>query len=206
MWRLRGLSNLARRYDGFIVDLWGVVHDGVAPYPGALDCLEQLSEKRVMLLSNAPRRAAAARDALRGLGIEDRLYSGLLTSGEATWLALRGRRDPWYAALGSRVYHLGPVRDRGIIEGLDLAQVQEPAAADFVLNTGPDDQRDGASLDAFLPELEACQQCRLPMICANPDLAVVRGGLRILCAGALAAVYEELGGEVRYAGEPDGAI
>ena len=143
---------------------------------------------------------------MRALGVADRLYTELLTSGEATWLALRDRRDPWFQALGRNVYHLGPARDRGVMEGLGLDQVQEPGAADFVLNTGPDDQRDGARLETFQPELDACLRWRLPMICANPDLEIVRGGTRILCAGALAAVYGGMGGAVRYIGKPDPAI
>ena len=203
---LQGLADLAEQYDGFIVDLWGVVHDGIAPYPGARECLAELSSKPVVLLSNAPRRVSAAREALRALGVEDRLYSELMTSGEATWLALRDRADPWFASLGTRVYHLGPVRDRGLMEGLGLTQVDLPADATFVLNTGPDDQRDGEQLEAFVAELDSCLRLGLPMICANPDLEIVRGGARILCAGALAAYYDGRGGNVRLVGKPDPAI
>ena len=206
MRRLDRLAALAGGYDGFIVDLWGVVHDGIAPFPGALECLARLNDKPVLLLSNAPRRASAVRVALRALGVSDTLYSGLLTSGEATWRALHERRDPWFAALGTRVYHLGPARDRSVMEGLDLIRVQDPAQGAFVLNTGPDDERDGARLEAFLPELDACLRAGLPMICANPDLEIVRGGLRILCAGALAQHYAAQGGDVRWVGKPDPTI
>ena len=206
MRRIEGLAAVAGGYDGFIVDLWGVVHDGIAPYPGALECLARLHEKPVLLLSNAPRRAGAVQVALRALGISDDLYSGLLTSGEATWCALHERCDPWYAALGTRVYHLGPARDRSLIDGLGLVRVQDPAQGAFVLNTGPDDEREGEQLGAFLPELDSCLQARLPMICANPDLEIVRGGVRILCAGALAEYYEGRGGNVRWVGKPDPAI
>jgi HAD superfamily hydrolase (TIGR01459 family) len=201
-----GFAEFAGQYDGFIVDLWGVIHDGVRPYPGALDCLSRLAGKQVLLLSNAPRRAAAAIEALRRLGVRDGLYGGILTSGEATWLALRDRHDPWFAALGSRVYHLGPERDRNVIEGLDLTLAGAPGDADFVLNTGPDDHRTGDSLDDFKAELDACLAAGLKMICANPDLEIVRGGVRILCAGALAAYYGAQGGDVRSIGKPDPAI
>ena len=206
MLRLEGLAGLAARYDGFIVDLWGVVHDGIAPYPGALACLSRLGGKPVVLLSNAPRRVSAAQEALRALGVQDRLYSALMTSGEATWLALRDRSDPWFAALGRHVYHLGPARDRGLMEGLGLTQVEAPAEAEFVLNTGPDDHRDGERLKAFIPDLDECLRHGLPMICANPDLEIVRAGARILCAGALADYYEARGGNVRWLGKPDPAI
>jgi len=206
MRHLRSLAGIADAYDGFIVDLWGVVHDGITPYPGALDCLARLRGRPVLLLSNAPRRAEPARQALRALGIADDLYTGILTSGEATWLALRDRQDPWFAALGRRVYHIGPERDRSVIEGLSLTLADTPSAADFVLNTGPDDHRNGQSLDDFTGELDDCLRAGLAMICANPDLEIVRGGVRILCAGALAAYYAANGGEVRMIGKPAPAI
>jgi HAD superfamily hydrolase (TIGR01459 family) len=168
--------------------------------------LRQLSGRKVLLLSNAPRRADSVRATLRGLGVDDPLYTHVLTSGEATWLALRDRADPWFAALGHRVYHLGPRRDRGVIEGIGLTLVDRPGDADFVLNTGPDDERDTAGLEQFTGELRDCLAAGLKMICANPDLEIVRGGARILCAGALAEWYAAQGGEVRSIGKPDPAI
>jgi len=203
---VESVSAIAPRYDGFIVDLWGVLHDGVAPYPGAVDALRSLAGKPVLLLSNAPRRAAASRTGLRQLGIDDALYMDILTSGEATWQALHERRDPWFAALGSRIYHLGPERDRSVVTGLAATLVTSPAHADVVLNTGPDDIRDPTDLAAFIPELEACLAAGLKMICANPDLHVIRGGTRILCAGALAEWYGTQGGEVRSIGKPHAPI
>jgi HAD superfamily hydrolase (TIGR01459 family) len=144
---------------------------------------------------------------LRRMGVEDGLYTHILTSGEATWMALRDRTDPWFARLGQRVYHLGPARDRNLLEGLDLALSATPDAADFVLNTGPDDDvHDPRALETFVAELQACRAAGLPMICANPDLEVMRGGVRILCAGALAAHYRMLGGDVACIGKPDPAI
>lgn len=206
MQHLNHFSSVADAYDGFIVDLWGVIHDGITPYEGALECLVHLQPKPVLLLSNAPRRAEAARQALRALGIGDELYTGILTSGEAAWYALKDRRDPWFAGLGTRVYHLGPERDRSVMLGLDLTLVGVPQDADFLINTGPDDHRNGESLMDFIPELESCLSAGLKMICANPDLEIVRGGKRILCAGALAAYYAERGGDVRSIGKPDVAV
>lgn len=204
---LRGLSEVASDYECFIVDLWGVMHDGVTPYAGAVHCLQQLAGRRILLLSNAPRRAASAQSMLRKMGIADDLYTAILTSGEATWLALRDRSDPWFTKLGSRVYHIGPQRDRNVMEGLGLTPVAAPSEADFVLNTGPDDDAaEPRELSAFIPELDACLLARLPMICANPDLVVFRAGLRLLCAGALAAYYSERGGDVYSFGKPYPAI
>ena len=205
--RVAGLGEIAGRYDGFIVDLWGVVHDGVRPYPAALEALARLAPRPVLLLSNAPRRAASAQNMLRRMGVADHLYTGILTSGEATWLALRDRADPWFARLGTRVYHLGPQRDRNVLDALDLTVVARPAEAAFVVNTGPDDDmNDPGTLETFVPELQACLDARLPMICANPDLVVMRDGARILCAGSLAQHYAALGGDVVSLGKPDPAI
>ncbi len=206
--RLDHFAPLAERYDGFVLDLWGVIHDGVKPYPGAVATLEALRRagKRSVLLSNAPRRAGAAQAAMRAMGIPDDLYDGILTSGEAVHRALRDRADPWFAALGRRFLHIGPERDRNVFDTLDLHEVATPEQAEFVLNTGPDDHRPGQTVEDFRPLLARCRTAKLPMICANPDLEVIRGGVRVICAGALAQDYAAMGGEVRSLGKPDPAI
>ncbi len=207
MRHIEGLREIAVDYDGFIIDLWGVVHDGVTPYPAALDCLGRLRGRPITLLSNAPRRGVSAQSMLRLLGVGDELYSNILTSGEAAWLALRDRTDPWFARLGHTVYHLGPQRDRNVLDGLGLRLVGTPEKADFLLNTGPDDDaKEPRELAVFVPELDECLRAQLPMICANPDLSVVRGGVRLLCAGALAEYYRQAGGDVFSLGKPDPAI
>ena len=208
MEHLAGFAPLAERYDGFILDLWGVIHDGVNAFPHAVDCLTRLhaAGKRTLLLSNVPRPNDAAQAMLRRMGIADDLYSDILTSGEAVRRALQRPPDLWWAELGQRVFHLGPDRDRGVLEGLDLTKVTDPAEANFVLNTGPDDHRNPTELAEFEDVLQDCARHHLPMICANPDLQVIRGGVRVLCAGALAVRYQELGGDVRSIGKPDPAI
>jgi len=206
---ITGFGEIAARYDGFILDLWGVIHDGVKPYPGAADCLAALRSagKRCVLLSNAPRRGHVAAAALTAMGIGPELYTGIMTSGEATHLALANpASDPWFAALGPRMFHLGPERDRNVFEGLNFTRVPTPAEADFVVNTGPDDLGSQTDVAEFLPVLEACRAAGLPMICANPDLEVIRGGTRVICAGALAQIYAQNGGDVRWLGKPDPAI
>ena len=208
MQHLDGFAPLAARYDGFILDLWGVIHDGVTAFPHAVTCLRQLAAagKRTLLLSNVPRPNAAVRTMMRGMGIGDDLYTHILTSGEAVRRALADPPDLWWAELGRRVFHLGPARDRPVLEGLAYTPVATPAEADFVLNTGPDDHTNPTDLAAFEPVLAECARHRLKMICANPDLEVIRGGVRVLCAGALALRYQALGGDVRSLGKPDPAI
>jgi HAD superfamily hydrolase (TIGR01459 family) len=208
MQHLSGFAPLAERYDGFILDLWGVIHDGVNAFPHAVETLRDLRDagKRTLLLSNVPRPNDAVRTMMRRMGIEDSLYNGILTSGEAVRHALQRPPDLWWAELGIRMFHLGPDRDRPVFEGLALTQVKTPGEADFVLNTGPDDHRDPRDLAEFEPTLVECARHRLKMICANPDLEVLRGGVRVLCAGSLAVRYAELGGDVRSLGKPDPAI
>jgi HAD superfamily hydrolase (TIGR01459 family) len=197
-----GVRALAPEYDGFILDLWGVVHDGTAPFPGVLDCMERLigAGKRLVLLSNAPRRAGDVMRRIARIGVPERLYHGVMSSGEEAWQHLKYRDDPFYAALGRRCLQIGSERDLEMREGLDLAFVETPAEADFILNTGPADWDD--TIDTYLPVLQAALARQLPMVCANPDLVVLHNGKPALCAGALAEEYQRLGGRVRWHGKP----
>lgn len=204
-----GLAALADRYDAVILDLWGVVHDGVAPYPTAPECMAALRDagKKVCLLSNAPRRVASAAERLQAMGIvAGRHYDALMTSGEATHEALMDPPDAWHAALGRRMLHIGPERDTDIY---DTIPVGHPGArlpvttvedADFILNTGVVDYAQTvADFDAVL-RLGVARG--LPMLCANPDRVVHIGPDLVLCAGELAHHYAALGGDVRQHGKP----
>ncbi len=208
MEHLSGFAPLAERYDGFVLDLWGVIHDGVNAFPHAVECLQRLHAmgKRTLLLSNVPRPNAAVQAMMQRMGIDDSLYTDILTSGEAVRHALQSPPDLWWAKIGRRVFHLGPLRDRPVVEGLPFAIADSPAESDFVLNTGPDDHRNPTDMAEFEPVLQDCARYGLKMVCANPDLVVIRGGMRVLCAGSLAARYRELGGDVRSLGKPDPAI
>ncbi|MEX1306326.1 MAG: TIGR01459 family HAD-type hydrolase [Rhodovibrionaceae bacterium] len=201
-----GLAALASRYDGFICDLWGVLHDGVTAFPEAIACLQHLrtAGKKVAILSNAPRRAAEVRDSAARLGIRPELHNGVVSSGEAAWQHLKHRPDAFYKSLGRSCVHIGPERDHGMRDGLDLEFVAAAGEADFLLNTGAHLAKD--TPEAYAELLEDGAARGLPMVCANPDLEVIRGGKREICAGALAQRYEELGGEVRYHGKPHAEI
>lgn len=200
---IAGLAELSGRYDAAILDSWGVLHNGVEVYPGVLDCLAHIRKAgwRTVVLSNAPRTGDSVAAQVEGFGIPPSSYDGIVTSGDLARAALAARADPFHAALGRRFFHLGPERDYGLLDGLDYARVSELAECDFVLNTGLyyDETETEADYAALLADAKARE---LPMLCANPDVEVIRGGRRIPCAGAVAEAYERIGGAVAYHGKP----
>src|SRR5437588_8269533 len=163
-----GMRELAPHYDGFILDLWGVVHDGTAPFPGVLDCMGRLiaAGKRLVLLSNAPRRADDVVRRIEKIGVPPALYHGVMSSGEEAWLHLRRRDDPFYAALGRRCWQIGSERDLEMRDGLDLEFVDTPEAADFILNTGPAEWED--TIAEYAPVIGAARRRGLPVVCDSP--------------------------------------
>jgi HAD superfamily hydrolase (TIGR01459 family) len=197
-----GLAAVVDRYDAFILDLWGTIHNGVAPLPGAVDCLYALKAagRRMLILSNAPRRIPAVVERLDAVGIPRDAYDDVLSSGEAAWLALYERTEPWHAALGRRAFVIGEAGDESVLQDQDIAEVETVDEADFVVCVGV--YRRSDTLDAYEGLLAEIRARDLPMVCVNPDLEVIRGDRRELCAGALAARYEALGGAVRYHGKP----
>jgi HAD superfamily hydrolase (TIGR01459 family) len=199
---LTGLREITDRFDLALMDLWGCMHDGVTPYPAALDCLKQLQSagKQVAILSNAPRHAASVIQQLNEMGIPRALYSDLFASGEETWRYLKTRPDALAQGLGRRVYPLIAARDERILDGLDLEVAANVESADFLLVTGVADATVKAT--DFDPVLAPAARAKLPLVCANPDLIVHRGGIEEICAGAIAARYEELGGRAIYNGKP----
>ncbi len=191
------LSAIIDAYDALILDLWGVVHDGTHLYPGVRECLAQLraAEKRVVLLSNAPRRAANVISVLERLGIERALYEQIITSGDATYQWLATQAQPLN-------YHfIGPERDLGLAEGLPHRRVLEVEEADIILNIGF--EYDTQTYAELAPRIVAAARRNLHMLCVNPDMEVVKlSGERFLCAGYSAREYEKLGGKVTYFGKP----
>jgi HAD superfamily hydrolase (TIGR01459 family) len=156
--------------------------------------------KRIALLSNAPRRADDVARRITALGVPGGLYHHVMSSGEEAWQHLLRRDDPFYDALGRRCLHIGSERDLEIREGLDLEYVEAAEEAQFILNTGPAGWDD--RIEDYEPLLHRALDRGLPMVCANPDLVVMRGSTLHLCAGALAKWYEEAGGRVRWHGKP----
>ena len=197
-----GIAEIAEHYDAFILDVWGVLHDGVELYPNVVETLERLTAagKSLVMLTNAPRRSAAVAESMVSMGMPEKFCRRILSSGEATFLDLKQRSDPFYAKLGERFLHIGPDRDRNLFSGLDWTETDEILDCDLIVNTGP--WEDGETVADYEVLLQQGASSGLPMICANPDLVVVRGGRKIVCAGSLAIKYEALGGKVRWLGKP----
>lgn len=203
---LTGLSEVSAEFDGFILDLWGLIHDGVTAYPGVVDTFLALKEHgiKTILLSNAPRRSRLLIDGMTNMGVERSLYGDVFSSGEATWQELKSKTDPFFAALGARAYHIGPERDVSVLEDTGIQRLNVMEQADFVLNTGPVEL--DHDLDTYEAILAKALVRGLPMVCANPDDVVMREGKRVVCAGAIARRYEALGGKAVYRGKPDPAV
>jgi HAD superfamily hydrolase (TIGR01459 family) len=193
---MKNLRTMIEHYDAFIVDLWGVIHDGDTLYPGVAETLRVVNElgKPVVFLSNAPRVAEKARQNLIRLGIPDEYYQDIVTSGQVAHdiLAANPTRKTYY--------YLGPSKDEDVLANvLNATRTKDITQADFILNTGY--QFDGQPHEEIIPLLK--QLLPLPLLCINPDMEVVKqDGSQILCAGAVAAEYTAMGGKSAYIGKP----
>lgn len=180
-----------------LVDIWGVMHNGVRPFLPAADACRRFREAggTVLLLSNAPRPATSVVQQLDRIGVPREAYDGILTSGDASREMIRRAADQ-----GRTLGHLGPERDLGLFAGIALKLVPLEDAQTAVCTGLFDDETETPETYAGL--LADLAQRGVEMICANPDITVERGGHIVYCAGALAKAYEELGGTVAYAGKP----
>ncbi|HRK17488.1 MAG TPA: TIGR01459 family HAD-type hydrolase [Hyphomicrobiaceae bacterium] len=193
------VAPLASRFDAWICDIWGVLHNGVATYPKALDACRRFraSGGTVILVSNAPRPNSSVLRQFETLGIAPDAYDLILTSGDVTRAMIE--KMP-----GTPTLHIGPERDLALFDGLDLPRVTDDEAT-FVLCSGLYDDTTETP-DHYTEHLTRLVKRRVPMLCANPDIKVDRGGTIVYCAGAIAARYAELGGLVTYAGKPHAPI
>ncbi|MET0155281.1 MAG: TIGR01459 family HAD-type hydrolase [Rickettsiales bacterium] len=195
------LEEIAEHYDALLCDLWGVVHDGHALYPGALDALQFLRKRGVkpVFISNAPRRSHMVKQKLRELGVSDDMYLDVLTSGETLRALLQSGA---FAKAPVHYMLVAERRDGDICDGLPgFDRVHSVEAANLVVIAGyPDAAR---SCDAILPLLEKLLAGNKTVICANPDKYVVRlEGKREQCAGCIADAYRAMGGDVLEVGKP----
>lgn len=190
---------LAAGYRALLCDVWGVVHNGIAATPEATAALQQFRETggTVVLISNAPRPGAGVIELLDRLAVPRSAYDRVVTSGEVA-------RSLVASNPATAIHHIGPGRDRPIFSGLDVDLVPLDRAG-YVVCTGLFDD-DTETPEDYRGMLQQMQARGLVLLCANPDLVVERGDRLVYCAGALAELYHELGGEVVYTGKPHGPI
>lgn len=203
--RISGVAEIAAGYGAFLVDAWGVLHDGGDAFEPARACLEHLAAagKPVVVVSNASRREAAMAAELDRSGIDARLYRACVTSGELTWQALA--RGAAANGLGESAYYLGPERSRAFCDGLPY-RWSDAAAADFVVNTGVP-EGEPATAEPLRPLLEPLAARCLPMVCVNPDKVAIRRGHASISAGAIALLYRQISGaDVIQFGKPETGI
>ncbi|MBF9029251.1 TIGR01459 family HAD-type hydrolase [Rhodobacterales bacterium HKCCE3408] len=196
------LAEISSNYDALFCDLWGCVHDGVRAFPEAIEALRAFKAKggAVLLLTNAPRpRADVARQVAK-LGLPDDAWDIIATSGDSARAAM------WTGAVGEKVFFIGEPRDQTFFEPLHIVENPTPieqvplTEATGIVCTGPfDAQADPAVLR---PELLLAKTRGLKLLCANPDIVVDRGETREYCAGAIAQLYDQMGGESLYFGKP----
>ena len=191
------LDTLDPKYRMILCDIWGVVHDGVTLYPGAADRLGQWKREGrcVALITNAPRTAEAVEQQLARIGLPRDHYDFVATSGEAGIAAL--------LELGAPVGFIGTGGDRAILEGRDVQIADDEGFCDLAC-TGVTSERPQPA--DYVPDLERWADRGVTMHCLNPDRVVIRGGVPEACAGAIADLYQGLGGPVIWYGKPYDAI
>lgn len=194
------VSDICAEYDAFIVDLWGVIHDGTQTYSGAIDCLNMLHRegKQVHFLSNAPRRLSVSENALGALGIPGDLYQSLTTSGHVVRECMRRKV---FDDFGNVFYAISPEHEDSLLDDIGYARTQDVNEADFLLAIGFKDEH--STLEDAMPAIQVGLKKELPMLCANPDKIVVRiDGTKAICAGLAAEAYAHAGGYVQFIGKP----
>lgn len=192
--RIQSFRDIAAHYDVVLCDVWGVLHNGVEAFSQASEALAEARAAglAVVLITNSPRPHPGVRVQIRGLGVLDAAYDRIVTSGDVTRALI--------AEAPKKVWFIGADKDHSLLDGLGVTQVGLEEA-DVVVCAGLRDD-EVETVEDYRAELAALAARKLPFVCANPDLIVERGHKLILCAGALAQLYEELGGATRIAGKP----
>ncbi len=200
---ITALSEISARYEALFVDLWGCVHNGVTAYPEAVAALQQYRANGgiVVLVTNSPKPRAGVATQLDQFGVPEDAYDTIATSGDSARAAM------FRGAVGSKVYFMGEwQRDAGFFEPLHLLEAPvditrtELSEAEGIVCCGPFDPM--ADPDVNRADFLYAKQKGLKLLCANPDIVVDRGETREWCAGALARLYTEMGGESLYFGKP----
>ncbi|RDL52747.1 Acid sugar phosphatase [Ensifer sp. M14] len=196
--RINSFREIAGRYDVVLCDVWGVLHNGVQAFASACEALAEARAAglTVVLITNSPRPSPSVKVQIRGLGVPDEAYDRIVTSGDVTRTLI--------AAAEKKIFFIGAERDLPLLEGLGTEIVSSEDAKTVVCAGFYDDETE--TPEHYRATLTGLAKRKIPFICANPDLVVERGHRLIPCAGAIAKLYEELGGEARIAGKPYIAI
>ena len=194
MKKLDHLSKIYSSYDTFIIDLWGVMHNGISLNKKAMEVVKNLTlkSKKIVFLSNAPRPSLNVKEFLMNMKMEEKYLKNIVTSGEAAMSAINQNR------FGKFFFHLGPDRDEPIFRQVKKNQTSIEKS-EFILCTGLFDEHEG-DLDYYKNLLK--DHLSKKLVCTNPDLTVHRGNSEEYCAGLIAQIFESMGGEVIYYGKP----
>ena len=199
---ITSLADIANRYDVLLVDLWGCVHNGITAYDEAVAALKGFRKGggTVVLLTNAPRSRHEVAKQLERFKVPQEAYDSIATSGDSARAAM------FQGAVGEKVWFMGQPFDETFFEPMDL--IENPVNiqrvdledADGIVCCGPFDPHADPAVNR--PQFLYAKQKGLKLLCANPDIVVDRGETREWCAGALAQLYTEMGGESLYFGKP----
>ena len=192
---INGLRSIFKDYDTFVIDLWGVIHNGIKIHNSAINVLDNLKKnsKEIFLISNAPRPKESVGKFLKTLKMRDEYFKYIYTSGDAALKALETEK------FGNKFFHIGSKRDFDLFHKFKNKKVEKINEADYLLCTGLFDENEN-DLNFYRVMLK--KYITKKLVCTNPDLIVHRGNKEEYCAGSIAKIFESLGGEVAYYGKP----
>jgi HAD superfamily hydrolase (TIGR01459 family) len=198
---ISSMSTIVDQYDAFLIDIWGVIHDGYNAYPGSIECINQILDrnKKIIFLSNAPIPGILAKKKLLDHGIKPNVFQ-VLSSGDLIRHQLLHFEDSVFKNLGRRFYHLIPTRNSDILSDMPAQIVNKLEEANFILLTAYAEE--GEDLNQYGSLFKKAISLEIPVICANPDKTVISGDKNRYCAGIFSEQYENLGGKVYYYGKP----
>lgn len=199
---IQSLADVSDQYDAVFCDLWGCLHNGIEVFPEAVAALQGFRQKggAVVLLTNAPRARHEVEKQIATFGAPRDCWDTIATSGDSARLAM------FQGIVGHKVYFIGTDFDLPFFEPLNLLEncpeiTRVPLSeAEGIICIGPFDPH--ADPEVYRPDFLLAKQHGLKLLCANPDIVVDRGETREWCAGALARLYIEMGGESLYFGKP----
>ncbi len=197
-----GISDISDSYSGFILDQWGVLHDGKKVFPEVIEVMRELTArgKEVIILTNSGKRSDHNAERLASMGLEQDMYTHMVSAGELTWQGLKGRDQGIFQDLGNKVYLISRNDDQSLIEGLGLKVVHDVEQADFLLISGSDAPK--TTLEDYDPVLKKASQKRIKALCANPDMYALIDGKTHFGAGQIAKRFISYGGVCEFIGKP----